>query len=774
MARLGLVSLLLPLIAGVVQAQDTTPPPPRGVLEVRVQSASAERGISGAVVQIEGADISGRGTTDSSGRVVLRGIPPGVYALRVSAIGFNPFIQANVVVSSGKAQTVTVDLWPRPLALADLTAGPAQYFQPRGDATGATRLLGAEETRRSPGAVEDVVRTVALLPGVAVTSAGRNDLVVRGGAPFENLFLVDNIEVPNINHFGSQGSTGGPLSLINTDFIRSVGFSSGGFGVRYGDRTAAVTNITLRDGSTDGLAGEVNLAATGFGVIGEGPLGRNGSFFFGARRSYLDLIFKAAGFSFIPAYWDFQAKGSYRVGDNDKLSFLGIGAINTVTFNNDVAENRFDNSRILSPEQRQYFSGLTWQRALSRGLLTVTIGRTFTRYETSQRDSLDPPQVVFQSFSREGETSLRTDLTLQVNPRLTVTLGNVSKYADDLRYDVTIPGELRRDATGGPRPLDVDTSFTAFRSGTWAQGSWIRKAFTLTLGLRADTYDFLASTFRLSPRAGLSYRWSERTTTTLSTGRYYQAPSFIWLAGDPSNQHTLEPIQATHLVLGVAHLIQPDLRLEVEAYHKRYTDYPARLFRPQAVLSPSGFEDVTNDIPFGLEPLVSGGTGRAYGAELLLQKRLSQTPIYGLLSLSLGRVEFQGLDGVDRPGAFDTRFIGTLLAGYRFNPWWELSGKFRIATGQPTTPFLTTGPLAGTLDFGRYNAGPRLPTFHALDLRLNRRWSFAGWQLLAYVDIQNVYARANVSRLQWNARLQAVEPDESLGILPTIGLNVEF
>ncbi len=192
------------------------------------------------------------------------------------------------------------------------------------------------------------------------------------------------------------------------------------------------------------------------------------------------------------------------------------------------------------------------------------------------------------------------------------------------------------------------------------------------------------------------------------------------------------------------------------------------------MLAPSGFEDVTNDIPFGLEPLVSQGTGRAFGIEALLQKRLSDIPLYGLVSLSLGRSEFEGLDGVERPGAFDTRFIGTILAGYRFNPRWELSGKFRVASGQPTTPFITSGLLAGSLDFSRYNAGPRLPAFHALDIRVDRRWSFRSWQLVVYLDVQNVYGRTNVSQIRWNAQEQRVEDDEALGILPSIGVNIEF
>jgi len=763
-------SFLVTIGAGHARAQDSTPAGPTGAIEVTVRRASTRQGVPEATVRLIGTTRSA--VTDAAGRAVLRQVVPAIYSLWVTAIGFRPVAVSDVVASSGKTQTVTVELWPSPIEVEELTA--AAYFQPTPDAGGQSDVFRAEEARRAPGVQEDVVRAVALFPGVAVTTAGRNDLVVRGGAPFENLFIVDNIEVPNINHFGSQGSTGGPLSLINIDFVRSVSFSSGGFGARYGDRTSAVTNISLRDGSRDRLAGELNLSATGFGLIGEGPLGGDGSFLLSARRSYLDLIFKAAGFSFVPAYWDFQLKATRPVSQGGTLSFLTIGALNTISFINEDAEDRFDNSRILAPEQRQYFSGLTYQQTFDRGYAALTLGRTHTRFRTVQRDSLDPPQVVFQSFSTEGEESLRTDLTLELTPTLTASVGNVAKYASTLSYDVMLPGNLRRDAAGMPAPLRVDTSFTAFRNATYAEGTWRRGRWAATIGLRADYYAFLRRSVRLSERLGLSYRVGRNSEIRLSRGRYFQAPSYIWLVGDAGNPQELEPIRATQIGVGFEHLLRPDLRLQIEGYHKTYRDYPARRFRPQAVLAPTGFEDVTNDIPFGLEPLVSRGTGRAYGLEALLQKRLSTTPLFGLVSLSLGRSEFEGLDEITRPGAFDTRFIATLLAGYRFDPRWELSGKFRVASGQPTTPFISSGPRAGSLDFSRYNSGPRLPTFHALDLRVDRRWSFRSWQLEVYVDVQNVYGRSNVSRVRWNAQEQGVENDESLGILPSIGMNIEF
>jgi hypothetical protein len=245
------------------------------------------------------------------------------------------------------------------------------------------------------------------------------------------------------------------------------------------------------------------------------------------------------------------------------------------------------------------------------------------------------------------------------------------------------------------------------------------------------------------------------------------------LIGDPGNPDRLSPFRSDQAVLSFAHLPRPDLQVRVEGFVKRYTDYVARIWRPEAVLAPAGFEDVTYDIPFGLEPLVSSGSGRAFGGELFVQKKLSEIPLYGLVSLSVSRSEFRGLDEADRPGAYDTRVIGTALAGYRFNSAWEVSGKFRIASGRPTTPFIEVGPQAGRLDFSRYNE-LRFPTFNALDVRVDRTWNFRTVRLEVYLDVQNVYGRQNVDQVFWNARTGKAEPEESLGILPSIGVNVTF
>ncbi len=740
---------------------------PTGRVQGRVVHATTQAGIDRAAVEaIESGAVA---ITDSSGNFVIDGLPVGIYRIRVRAIGFEPVIRDNVVVGSGKTAELTVRLRPLAVVLDAVVIEPS-YFEPGKTGAGGSATLTAEETRRAPGVQEDVVRAVALLPGVGVTTGGRNDLIVRGGAPYENLFVVDGLPVPNINHFGSQGSTGGPLSLINIDMVERVEFATGGFSARYGNRTASVMELDLREGANDRIAGEVNVSATGAGAMLEGPAGAT-TFWLGARRSYLDLLFKAAGFSFVPSYWDFQAKTTTRLDARTTLSFLGVGALNAVTFFDAGADDRFDNSRILAPEQQQYFAGLTMRRLLADGVVTITAGRTYVRYDAEQRDSLLQP--TFANRSREGQVSLRTDVVWQLTPRFELNLGDELVYASALDYDVTLDGRFRIDGDTTPQPLAVDTSFTALTNAAYVQGTYrLLPWLSWTAGARLSYYGLLDA-IRVDPRVGLTFS-DGATSAWVRAGRFHQSPSYVWLIGDPENVRTLEPISADHLIVGASHDPASDLRVQFEAYYKRYRSYPARTWRPQAVLAPTGFEDVTADIPFGLEPLDARGKGRVFGAELLVRKKLGRVPVFGLASAAVMRAEFAGADGTWRAGSYDVRAIANLLIGWRPNRSWELSGKFRFATGLPSTPFVTAGPLAGQLDFSRYNAGARLPVFHALDVRVDRRWSFQGWQLVLYLDVQNAYGRSNVSAFRWNARTQSPEADESLGVLPSIGVNVEF
>jgi hypothetical protein len=741
-----------------------------GVITGRVEDAVTAGPIVAASVQVVGTT---RGAiTDAEGRFTVRDVPLGIVTLEVRRIGYAPVLRGDIAVSPAKPAEVRITLASLPASLAAIAVRPEAFPDRAPPATPvSTQTYTAEEVRRQPGAQEDVLRAVSVAPGVGVTSGGRNDLIVRGGAPFENRFVVDGIEVPNINHFGSQGSTGGPISIINIRFIDEVALSAGGFGARYGDRTASVTDLTLRDGNRDRVAGELNVAASQVGAVIEGPLGERASFFANARQSYLDLLFRALGQSFIPSYQDATVKVTWAPTSRDRLSVLGIGARGTVEFDNGEADARLDNARVLAPEQDQLVVGLVWRRLLSSGVLTTTVSRVWSGFEAAQRDTLLAP--IFANRSAEGETSVRSDLVLRLAPAWSLESG-AQVTQSDLRYDLALSGLVRRDETGEARALAIDTAFTATRLTAYSALTWTPdETWRVTVGGRADRYGLVNDALRVGPRAAVSVSPGTIGTFTLSGGRYWQAPSAIWLLGDPANATTLRPLRADHAVVGWSRRLGADSKVQVELYTKQYADYPVRAWRPVAVLQPTGFDDASTDIPFGLEPLVSEGRGRASGVELFAQRRLGALPVYGQVAASFNRTTFTGLAGSAERGAFDTPVLVNAVLGWRPSARLEIAGRARAASGLPETPFSTEGPTAGTLDFGRYHA-LRGATFAALDLRVDRRFTFGRTQLIAFLDLQNVTGRQVPGRARWNAREQRVERGEGLGVLPTIGLNWEF
>ncbi len=720
--------------------------------------------LAGVTVLVQGTKQGA--VSDARGAYRIYDLSPGSYQVRFSSVGYEPVVKTDVVVTTVRPATLDAELIIQPAKNDEVVVRP-DYFQRTPDAVTSVQTLGSEEIRRLPGGFEDVVRAISTLPGVAQVANGRNDLLVRGGAPSENLFIIDNIESPNINHFGTQGSGGGPLSFVNLDFISTTTFSTGGFGARYGDRISSVLDIDLRDGREDRLGGKLTLSASQFGLNLEGPATDRGQFLFSARRSYLDFIFKAAGFAFVPEYWDVLGKVTYDLGPSDKLSALAIGAIDRIRQFNRDAEDRFDNSRVLDNSQDQLVAGITWKHLFDGGYLSTTLGRTLVAFRFRQTDTLLEP--IFSNVSTEDEFNLRSDMVLLLGERSELSFGAGGKTIGfDAEIALRTPGMT----------IDASPSRRFYKGSAYAQFAqtfgWGMRAIA---GVRGDYFSGIDTTFYPSLRLALTQPLDELSNISVSAGRYFQSPSYIWLAASDANR-ALKSIGADVMVLGIDRTLQEDLRVSVEGYYKRYSDYPASLTRQFLVLANTGAGYGGADegfASFGLDPLVSGGRGRAYGVEFLMQKKLSQIRAYGVLSVSLNRSLFTALDGVERPSNFDQQVIFNLSGGYQFSEDWELGMKFRYASGRPYTPVAATGdPGFGYLVVSEYNT-LRLPASHALDLRLDRRWPFTSWNLITYVDVQNIYNRKNPNPPRWDARLQGPGiSDTQIGILPSIGVSAEF
>jgi hypothetical protein len=630
----------------------------------------------------------------------------------------------------------------------------------------SAQVQSYEEIRRLPGGFEDVLRAVSILPGIARVEGGRNDIIARGGAPSENLYLIDGIEVQNINHFGTQGSGGGPLSFINIDFVNSTQFSAGGFGVKYGDRLSSVLEIDLREGRNDRPGGKLTLSASQFAVNLEGPTGRDGSLLFSARRSYLDLIFKSAGFGFVPEYWDFTSKWKQRIGPRDELAVIAIATFDRVSFFNDTEEQIYDNSKILGNGQKQISGGVKWRHLFPSGFFTFTFGESYTEFENRQRDTLQ--SLIFTSNSIEHESSLRGDLVLRTSRSTELSLGLQGRR---IRFFNEVALPLFVTPFGDSLEVKNRSETSTFKLGGHLQLVAKFHSLSVTGGIRWNYFDLIGKPSAFDPRFSASLMLSPSVSLKLSAGRYSLSPSYVWLESYPGNRN-LNFITADQYVLGFDYFPSPDTRITVEAYRKNYGSYPASVTQPYLVLSNTGAgfggsEQLFSS--FGIEPLVSEGTGWSRGMEFSLRKKISDIPLYGLVGMSLSETVFRALDGLERASSYDQRFILNLGGGYLINERWEVSGKFRFATGRPYTPFLPDGTKDGT----SYNS-LRLAANHSLDVRADRRWFFDSWTLVAYVDIQNIYNNKPSRVPRYNERTGEIEEDDTIGILPSIGISAEF
>ena len=753
-----IAAIFLLIFSLVVHAQEST-----GKVAGKVIDGMTKEPIIGANVVVAGTMLGA--STDNEGRFLIRGVPIGTYSVRVSAIGYLAATITDVVVNGVKPAQISVSIMENEIKIegVEVTAG---YFNKLPDTPLSTLSQSNEEIRRLPGGLEDVVRAISILPGVAQVEAGRNDLIVRGGAPSENLFVVENIEVPNINHFGTQGASGGPLSYINLDFVENTSFSTGGFGVKYGDKLSSVLSISIRDGRKDQLGGKATISASQFGLNLEGPASSSGSFVFSARRSYLDFIFKAAGFGFVPEYWDFLAKLNYQLGPKDQLNILGVAALDNVKYFNDTQDKRFENSRVLGSDQNQAVGGITWQHLFEKGYSTITFGQSYVDFDFQQSDS--NLVRIFSNKSLEHESSLRGEVFFHAFRSTEVSLGILSKVVR-FRSDIFLmPFETR---FGDSLTVNAAYSATAFKGAAYGQISQVWGKSRLTAGGRIDYFN-LIDKISFSPRVSYTVAFSPTSNLNWSVGRYYQAPSYIWLAANAQNR-SLSFVGVNQYVIGIDHMVRADTRISVEAYYKSYFDYPASVTRPYLVLANTGAGFGGSEdgyASFGLDPLASSGSGRARGIEVLVQKKLSDVPCYGTISVSYNMSDFKALDGVERPSSFDQRWIINVGGGYVFNDKWEISTKFRYATGRPYTPF----DLSGFQNPASYNAD-RIGANHSLDARVDRRWAFTTWTLVTYVDVQNIYNRKPVGIPRYNERLGRVDQDvASIGILPSIGVSAEF
>lgn len=760
---------MMMILAGAVQGAVFGKEVMEGSIHGRVTDANTGDGVPFMTVRILNTKL--HTLTDDAGRFEFQGLAGGTITLEVAGIGYNAASQTVVVPPSRSGEQshqwreVVFRLQEQMIQLNEVNivveAGGIEELRPATAQPLASRLI-----QTIPGNRDDVARSISILPGITPMRIERNDLIVRGGAPFENLIMIDNLEFSTINHFAVQGTGTGAASVIGTEFIRQADFSSGGFGVSMGDKLSSVISLTLRDGATDRFRSSVMISATQFGLTVEGPLA-TGSMLLTMRRSYLEPVFKLYDMSFAPVYWDATGKWTIGSGRSDKLEILVLGARDRTVQYNDSHAHLLANNDFVFSTQDNLTGGVVWKHVGPRWFSMVTAGESWGYSTYTQSGQFNP------SISRlEAE---RNELWGVVNANWSLTDHTVVSWGGSGKaVRVSELADLERI----PWFLEHDESMTRFRvhsdtagvkGAAYAQLGQDFGVIGMNAGVRAEYFSLLRFPLAVGPRFSAILRWPHPLEFTFSAGRYYQAPDYFWLA-NPAN-FRLRHAGADHIIGGISVRLG-GVRVSLEGYQKRYFQYPVSLEVPCMTVFNSGspgpdFKD------FGLDSLVNRGRGLSQGVELLVQKEASDAVLSGTLTLSYGKTEFTALDGVTRPSDHDQRFIMNAVTEWRLQKHWGIGTRFLLYTGHPYTDpnLLVNGKVD---EYMRTYNSLRVRINHSLDVRVFYLWQSTSASVEAFFDVQNVYNRKPYDTPEILVHQGIYRETGMIGIVPSAGVKVSL
>lgn len=720
-----------------------------------------------AAVNIRVKDTDSGAVSDPSGDFVIRDLPVGSYTLQFRIIGYKPLSRTDIIVKSDRYTSIEAELHPTYLEGEDVTV-TAGYFAEEEDDPVSTISFSSEEIRRAPGSAGDVSRIVSGLPSISKVNDQLNSLVVRGGSPSENAFFIDNIEIPNINHYPLQGSSGGPIGLLNVDFIEDVDFTAGGFRASYGNRLSSVMQLDFREGNREEYDFQLDLHMAGVGAVGEGPIadGR-GSWMLSVRKSILDLLVDAIATGVAPRYSDYQGKLVYDLSPHMKLSFLGIAGVDFIEFDKDQS---FEDGNAFygKHEGYEYATGINLKSLYKSGFSNTSVSYMATKYEADFTETKSD-QKLLEENTLESSARFRNVNFFRLNNHLSTEFGAEAKYQVN-DYD-KFEGEYTNPFGDTTPPLIVNREIEAPVYGAF--GSFViqpLESFTTTLGARYDYFDYSGHS-HISPRISVSCDLDHRTSLNAAFGIYYQSPPLLLLSQDEDFKD-LKDLESYHYILGASRLLWEDTRLTLEGYYKDYRNFPLDPDQPQSFVIDEmiyyGYAQKYNE-------LIDEGEARSYGIEMILQKKLVEG-IYGLVSASYSKSEYKALDDVWRDRLYDNGLVFSIEGGYKPNSKWEYSLRWIYAGGTPYTPLdLEASRLINrsVYDRNRVNQA-RMPDYHSLNLRVDRRFHFSHANLIVYFSVWNAYNRENVANYYWNEIEEKQDVIYQWTFLPVFGMELEF
>jgi hypothetical protein len=698
--------------------------------------------------------------SDENGAFIIKNVPLGYVKVQASYLGYLTALSEDYLVTNEKTPFINFELIQDNEQLDEVVV-QSKLFKKSIESPLSRQSLGIAEIERNPGGNRDVLKVIQSLPGVASNPGFRNDIIIRGGSPVENKFYLDGIEVPVINHFQTQGSTGGPVGIINADLIRNVDFFTSAFESNKGNALSSIIEFTQKDGNPEKINTRATLGTSDAGLTLDGPINDKTTFIGSVRQSYLQYLFKLIKLPFLPTYNDFQFKVKHQLSANSEISLIGLGAIDKFTLNESVNKNVTDeetikrNRYILSivpvQEQWNYTVGASYKHYAGNSMQQVVVSRNELSNNAKKyfNNTANASDLLLDYTSKEIENKFRFEntSTSAKNYKLSVGFGlEQAKYTNE-----TFQKTANSD---GLSEVNFSSELAMFKYAVFGQISkkYFHSKLAASLGFRMDGADYDAEMRNplnhFSPRISLAYSLSEKLTLNATAGIYSQLPTYTILGyRDAENNlvnknNGLKYIQANHWVSGFEFAPNNSSKISVEGFYKTYKNYPFSV-RNQISLANLGAD-------FGVvgnEEVTSTSEGRAYGFELFAQKK-SYAGFYGILSYTFVVSEFKDNFNNFIPSTWDNKHLLTLTGGKKLKRNWEIGGKYRLVGGRPYTPYDmdASSEIAnydvtnqGILDYSQLNT-ERFKTFSQLDLRIDKTWFWKKFSLNFYVDVQNVLA----------------------------------
>ena len=732
--------------------------------------------------------------TDQEGKFVLANVVPGSYNITASYIGYESSTRSNVIIISKGNDDLNFELKESTTALEEVVI-QASPFQVKTVTPLSIQALSADEIKTYPGGNNDIAKVVQSLPGVSGSVGGfRNDVIIRGGAPNENVYYLDGLEIPNINHFSTQGSAGGPVGMLNVDFIEQVELASSAFGAQYDNPLSGVLQFYQRKGNPRERQTNLRVSASETALTTEGPLFKGDntesktSYLLSVRRSYLQFLFELIGLPIRPDYWDYQYKINHEIDAYNTIFITGIGSIDDFSVK---APDDFDPEQQATLEQVPVINqwtttaGIGWKRILKNGkgvMNTVAsvniLNNSFSRFEDNETET----GVIFDNQSRETEQKLRYTYTRfvgkwSINSGFHLTRSLYTNQTQDFVFD---------------NEYETEIDFVKYGLFTQASRSFAEGRLDVAIGFRVDDNSYSdesGTVFKtFSPRASLSYVLDDqaRWRASASVGQYYKILPYTVLGYQDANGNftnkDLPYIGSLHAVAGLEYKLGTYAKISAEGFFKRYTNYPVSVIDGISLANKGGDFSV-----LGNEEVVSDGDGRTYGLELLYQQKLSKN-FYGILAYTLFKSEFTDINQNYLPSAWDSRQLITFTGGYKLGRNWEISIRYRSIGKTPFAPVdleqtLNTYP-ALILDYDNLGSA-QLDPFSQLDIRIDKKWNFNAFALNVYLEFQNALAQQSPQPPQYGwdrdelgsiimPRSLIEIPQAEGSLLPIIGLAVDF